>query len=385
MAIQIRLKRGTKAQLDVLMATTPMLSGEMGYTSDTNEVYVSDGTAAHLVGRVLVNVIASRPAAGVSGRVFHATDTEATYVDNGTTWVDVSSGISDLDDIADGTTYGKVLNTYLDGNRPDSLWDGSQQLTGSGISAHINDVDIHREINDAGTAATDLWSADKIGVEIDQAIAGLDFQADVANVQTDALLDPGAPATEGDRYIITSSGTLHANFGVIAGLEDGDIVEYNGSAFVVAYDVSVAGEGALAWNETSDTFMRWDGTSWAEFGGLSGVTAGLGLTKSGNTMNVGAGDGISVASDTVSVNASDLAGQGISVDGSNNLRIGGQGNGIDGGDGTTLSILADTSGAANIAPVSVTASGIGVLIDHDSLDHTTGVIEVVKVDGGTFA
>jgi len=385
MAVQIRVRRGTKGQLDTVMGGgSPLVSGELGFTTDTNEVFVSDGTSAHLVGKVMLDTFANRPAAGVSGRLFHATDTDATYVDDGTTWVDVSGGISDLDDIADGTTYGKVLNTYLDGNRPDGLWDGSAKLTASGIRNHINDVAKHREINDSGSAATDLWSADKIGTEIDNALAGLDFQPDVLDIQTDATLDPGATPSTGDRYIISASATLHANFGTITGIGDDDIVEYNGSAFVVAYDISAEGEGALTWDQDSNTFQKWDGTSWEEFGGLSGITAGLGLTKSSNTLNVGPGDGIDVAADTVSVDVSDLVGTGIEDDGSNNFRLASQGNGIAGGAGSTLSVQADSTTGATVAPVSVVANGVGVTIDNDSLTHTAGTIEVVKVDGGSF-
>ena len=73
-----------------------------------------------------------------------------------------------------------------------------------------------------------------------------DFQPDVLDIQVDASLDPGASPTLGDRYILTDTGNLHANFGSISGVQDDDIVEYNGSAFVVAYDVSVEGEGAVA-------------------------------------------------------------------------------------------------------------------------------------------
>jgi len=49
MAVTIRLRRGTKAQLDTLMGSTPMQSGEVGFTTDTKEVFVSDGTNAFLV------------------------------------------------------------------------------------------------------------------------------------------------------------------------------------------------------------------------------------------------------------------------------------------------------------------------------------------------
>lgn len=385
MATTIKLRRGTKAQLDTLMAGTPMASGELGFTTDTKEVYVSDGSAAYLVGRVLVNTLANRPTAGISGRLFHASDTADTYVDNGSAWI--LAGVSDLDDIADGTTYAKVLASELDSGRVVQLYDTttSGAITAATIGAHIDDDTIHRTINDSGTSTTDLWSASKIGSEIDAAISGMDFQPDVLDIQTDATLDPGASPATGARYIITVASTLHANFGTITGVANNDIVEYNGAAFVVSYDVSVAGEGALVWDRDSNTYQRFDGTSWAEFGGLSGVTAGDGLTKTLNTLNVGAGDGIDVAADSISVDVTDILGTGLSEDASNNIRIGAQGNGIAGGNGTTLSVSADSTTGATVAPISVTSNGVGVKLDNSSLTHTTGTIQVALVDGGAFA
>lgn len=43
---------------------------------------------------------------------------------------------------------------------------GANEVTAVTITGHIGDADIHRTINDAGTAVTDLWSADKIGTEL---------------------------------------------------------------------------------------------------------------------------------------------------------------------------------------------------------------------------
>lgn len=384
MGITIRLRRGTKAQLNTLMSTTPMLDGEIGYTTDTKEVYISDGSSIHLVGKVIVDVLSNRPTAGVSGRIFLATDNGLTYIDNGASWQAVS--VANLDSIADGTTYGKVKLSELDDGyvkqiRTSAIGD---ILTASGIKSHIDDATKHREINDSTTTSTSLWSSQKVNSTINTAITGLDFQSDVINKQTDATLDPGATPTSGDRYIISNASALHANFGAISGIGNNDIVSYNGSAFVVVYDVSVVGEGAIVWNRTSNYFEKYDGSSWSEFGGLSGVTAGDGLTKLLNVMNVGAGDGIDVAVDSVSVDVTDLIGTGLSEDASNNLRIGAQGDGFSGGDGSLLSILADTTSSLIIAPVSVTVSGVGVKIDNDSLNHTTGTIKVVKIDGGTF-
>ncbi len=202
-----------------------------------------------------------------------------------------------------------------------------------------------------GTAQTDAVTLS----QLQSSMAGLDFQADVLNTQTDATLDPGAPSS-GDRYIITDSTSLHTNFGTITGIGDGDIVEYDGSDFVVAYDVSAQGEGALVWDQAADSFKYWDGSAWDLFGGLAGVTAGDGLEKTSNTM---------------SVKVSDIAGTGLEDDGANNLQVSAQGNGLTGGGGSLLSIDPDAVTGGDIAPVSVSADGVGVDVTVLDGDHLT--------------
>jgi len=125
--------------------------------------------------------------------------------------------------------------------------------------------------------------------QLDAALAGLDFQKDINDLVADASTTaPGAglpAAATGQRYILESgTSSLAAGWGTISGVGDNDIVEYNGTAWVVSYDVSVQGEGALVWNREENYFMRWDGSSWNEFGGLAGITAGAGLDKSGNVL-----------------------------------------------------------------------------------------------------
>lgn len=94
-------------------------------------------------------------------------------------------------------------------------------------------------------------------------IKGLLRNRDVLGVQVDATLDPGATPTAGDRYIITSPGALHSNFGAISGVGAGDIVEYIGSAFEVKFDAS-AGEcnDAKVWDQASDRWYAYDGSAW---------------------------------------------------------------------------------------------------------------------------
>jgi len=59
-------------------------------------------------------------------------------------------------------------------------------------------------------------------------------------IQQDNTLDPSATPSFGDRYIILDSTDLHLNFGTIVGLEDDDIVEFNGDEFVIFWDASLA-------------------------------------------------------------------------------------------------------------------------------------------------
>lgn len=145
--------------------------------------------------------------------------------------------------------------------------------------------------NKVTNLATATNAADAVRFDqLQNALAGLDFQPDINDVVLDgATTFPGTglpAAALGQRYIIVDTSALNVAWGTITGVGNNDIVQYNGSSWVVAYDVSVQGEGALAWDRDSNTFQKWDGTTWAEFGGLAGITAGNGLTKSGNTLDL---------------------------------------------------------------------------------------------------
>lgn len=126
-------------------------------------------------------------------------------------------------------------------------------------------------------AVADLVSTTAMNNAIDSALAGLDFQADVIGLETDFAGVAG-------RYILIDGlSGITANVG-----ETNDIVEVgaDGISTVLSYDVSVQGAGALVWNTATSSWLRWDGTTWAEFGGLTGVTAGNGISKTGETISI---------------------------------------------------------------------------------------------------
>jgi hypothetical protein len=128
--------------------------------------------------------------------------------------------------------------------------------------------------------------------------------------------------------------------------------------------------------------------SWSLMSKVGAPTAGAGLTKTGNIMStdVEAGQGLwyngtngagqPVESSQLIVKVSDLVGTGIEADGSNNFRLATQGNGISGGGGTLLSVDADSTTGATVAPVSVTSNGVGVTVDNATITHVAGELSV---------
>lgn len=306
MAQSILIKRGTKSQLQ---AHGAMQSGEMGFCTDTKEVFVGDGTSNVFVGRVMSGAYAARPSAASSGRMYYVTSGENAgrlYLDTGSAWgnvnvLELSDLAGNLDDIAEGTTYGKVRLTELTGGRVSRVSDGTNTKTAAEIKTHIDDAARHRLINDSGTSPTELWSAQKIRNEMDLARAGQEYQDSVKD--KDLAAPPGTPAAR-DRYIVGASPT-----GAWAGRAN-QIAEWTGSAW--SFIVPTVGMTCIVDDESKQ--YTYNGTSWVRTGGaLQTVTAGNGLTGGGTadtvTLTVGAGNGINVGSTSVAARA----GKGILV------------------------------------------------------------------------
>ncbi|EHQ92085.1 DUF2793 domain-containing protein [Desulfosporosinus youngiae] len=296
----IRIKRGTKAELAALGA---LPAGEMGFCTDTKEVYIGDGVSNTFVGRALSGTEAARPNAGALGRLYYITggaNSGYLYFDNGTDWNQVNAQkLTDLtgalDDIADGTTYARVKKSELSNGQVNKVSDGTNTKTAAEIKTHIDDAPKHRVINDSGTAITDLWSAQKIGNEIELAKHNIEPQASVKDQNLTA--PPGSPAT-GDRYIIPSGAT-----GAWAGKQN-QIAEWISGAWVFYTPQT----GWTCYVDDEQKVYSWNGTAWVRTGGaLQTITAGNGLTGGGQadtvTLTVGGGNGITIGTTTVSAKA----------------------------------------------------------------------------------
>lgn len=303
MAQVIKIRRGTKAEL---VARGSLMSGELGFCTDTKEVYVGDGTDNHFVGRVMMGTYVNRPNASVPGRFYYVTEGENAgylYIDTGVSWAKIGAQhLSDLsgtlDDVANGTTYARVKKSEISpAGTVHRLDDGAgYDVTAQQVGSHIWDNSKHLKINDAATSVTSLWSSQKVNTEIYNAIRGLEWQD---SVKSQTIGTPPTTNTNGDRYIIPVNGAT----GEWVAREH-DIAHWNGAA----WEYYTPDVGWSVYVDAENKNYVFNGTEWVRSGESNQtITAGNGLTGGGSgdtiALNVGAGNGISVTADAVSAKA----------------------------------------------------------------------------------
>jgi hypothetical protein len=111
------------------------------------------------------------------------------------------------------------------------------------------------------------------------------------------LIQDQSTGAENGLYIVQASGAPVRTDDLAAGDQAA------GTAVFVEEGTANADSGFVCTNDgTSDT-VGTHALVFTQFTGLGQITAGSGLTKTGNTLNVGAGNGISVAADTVAAAA----------------------------------------------------------------------------------
>ena len=122
------------------------------------------------------------------------------------------------------------------------------------INNKVIDVDSNVRATDDNVVATDKnWSSTKIALELAKAASGYEYLSYVDAMQVDATLDP--TLTTGKRYIILDILNINTNFkgsyaSIIAwvlalGISNNDIVEYDGTDFIKAFDSETATTAAV--------------------------------------------------------------------------------------------------------------------------------------------
>jgi len=372
----IQIKRGLKSQLDNYGA---MQSGELGFCTDTGEVYVGTGSANVFVGKALLGD--SCPTTHNKGRFYYVTEGPNAgylYLDDGTTWqrvnalklTDVVGTLKDipgtLDDIKDGPNYSKVLTADVTNGHVNKVSDGVYTKDAKEIATHIDEPTIHRKINDTAEGNTDLWSAQKIKTEIFNAIKGMDWQDSVKTMQL--ATPPSSPAVK-DRYLIPIGAEREWEG------KSGQIAEWDGTKWLF-YAPQIG--FALYVEDLNKNYTYNKSGEWVPTGGANQtIEAGKGLVGGGSndnvTIDVNAGDGIEVVNDAVTVKAAagiTVNATGVSVKAANGISI-------------------DASGVAVKAynGITVDSNGVAVNIDGDSIKYdaaNSNRLVVYHIDGGSF-
>jgi hypothetical protein len=215
----IQFKRGLKAALPSVAN-----AGEPLFTTDTFELFVGTGTGVVPVVGVDENV-----KVGASGTKDYLSED---YFEQ------------------DGTNHIRIKqDTLLTGVDADKV-DG-------------------KNVDDAQTSTSYLWTAGKIITYVQQFANGLDWQNSVLSI---ASVDPGTPAA-GDRYLVDTGAT-----GAFAGKDD-NIAEFDGTAWTFI----APNPGFAVYVEDVNKQYTFNGTAWVNFGSTTNHNATSGLQ--GGTTN----------------------------------------------------------------------------------------------------
>ena len=406
---QIQFRRGTKAQID---AYTPSIVAQPLFSTDTGDVFIDTGSAVNFVGKVDGGTVLPSATTSITGKMFYRTDeNNKLYVCDGATWipvgvVDLGDLTGDLDDISDGATYGKVLNTELNSGAVIRLNDGVNIVTASETRTHLDSTSNPHQVtlaqvltqnNDAGglaianvadpTNAQDVATKNYVDVLIGSIGGGIEFQ----NSVLDRLITPPVSPTLGDRYLIDA--TLGSATGAWAGQDD-NIAEWDGASWV--YTTPETG-WFVSVDDEPDGLYYYGGSGWAKKA-FENTTAGTGLNKAGTDIFIDPLDStltttatqVGVNYDDVTIGESANTGGGLEVKdnsiGPDQLGGGVAGNGLQGGGGSPLAVQADATTGGNVAnALSVSANGVGVNVDSVSIiENGSNQLEIDVVDGGVL-
>jgi len=107
-------------------------------------------------------------------------------------------------------------------------------------------------------------------------------------------------------YTVTSVGGVGSKWKLTRATDTDDNIELEGGTFTFVQTGSLYADSA--WVCTTDTHTTLiaigsDAINFTQFSGAGQITAGAGLTKTGNTIDIGAGTGITVNTDTIQISA----------------------------------------------------------------------------------
>jgi hypothetical protein len=229
------------------------------------------------------------------------------------------------------------------------------------------------KITGLGTPTADADAASKIYV--DGLVQGLDAKASCVAASTANLTLSGAQTIDGvsvvagNRVLVKDQSTASANgiyvaaAGAWARSTDADTWDELVSAFVFVEGGTANADNGFTCTNNAGGTLGSTAVTWVQFSGAGQITAGDGLSKTGNTINVG-----TAAAGRIVVNADniDLATTGISA-------------------GTYRSVTIDAYGRATAGTTPTTISGYSISDAYTKTEIDTTVSGLLAKTGGTMS
>jgi hypothetical protein len=273
--------------------------------------------------------------AGFAGRMYYNSDNGVVRLFNGTAWVNAISSITKTGDHTDAITITPSTNGTVTitlnladvdsaGLLSSTFWALLNGATSNATVSTLVQRDSSGNIKVA-TPTDDAHAATK--GYVDAARSGLDVKASVRAATTEAInlsgdlengdaID-GVTLATGDRVLVKHQGTASEN-GIYVVQASGAAVratdfdgtgEVSGGAFTFVEEGTANADSGWVVSSNGAITVGTDAINWVQFSGAGQITAGDGLTKTGNTINVvGTADRITANADSVDI-ASTYAGQ----------------------------------------------------------------------------
>lgn len=172
----------------------------------------------------------------------------------------------------------------------------------------------------AGTNTTQIATTEFVTAAVDAARTGLDVKASVRAATTANIVlsntqtVDGVALAVGDRVLVKDQATASENgIYIVASGAWTRATDFDTATEVSAGTFTFVESGTAnadsGWVVSTDGVINIGTTAlaFAQFSGAGQITAGNGLTKTGNTLNVGGANGITVAADTVELTGQALA------------------------------------------------------------------------------
>ncbi len=366
--------------------TVTLIPSDVGLGNVSNALQVINaGGAVSLASGLL----SSRPSAGSSNRFFIASDTLSFYRDNGSSWDLIQPAFSgDVSSSAGSTTLALAsVGTPISNSLVKITTDTKGRVTASTpvASNDITTVLGYTPVNKAGdtlTGALTLAEDPTLPLHaatkqyVDNAITGLDFKNSVRIASTGNLTLSGLQTIDGittfagDRILVKDQTTPSQNgiyvisSGAWVRSIDADAnVEVTSGLYTYVEQGTINGGSGWVLTTIDPITVGTTFLSFTQFNGLGQITAGNGLSKTGNTLNVGT---VSASRIVINADTIDLASTGITAGTYNNLTIDAYGRATSGSNvsyltaNQTITLSGDISGSGTTS-ITTTLANSGVI------------------------